>query len=217
MAKDEIGRLGIVQEILRKSTDVLRLVIAPVGGRGGVTFVVCLPASQQVSAGGLHLVGIDRTTAVATTGRRGTAAGGARCVEAHTNGERQTGVARHKRGRSDSFSGRAPQGLCDNLINVLKLLNQQEDGDGPIQSIVTGLCKRSRKGLTEGLRNFIQVDNHRALVVGYLREVLGSFKVREEGYPEVKVRESPDEMTLGAEEVCSWTSCINVDHIEKEK
>ena len=120
------------------------------------------------------------------------------------------------------FSGRAPQGLCENLINVLKLLaNQQEDGDGPIQSIVTGLCKRSRKGLTEGLRNFIQVDNHRALVVGYLREGLGSFKVRrpkgEEGYPEVKVRESPDEMTLRAEEVGSWTSCINVDHIEKEK
>ena len=128
------------------------------------------------------------------------------------------GAARHKRGRGDSFSGRAPQGLCENLINVLKLLaNQQKDGDGPIQSIVTGFCKKSRKGLTEGLRNFIQVDNHRAHVVGYLREGLGSFKVREEGYPEVKVRESPDEMTLGAEEVGSWTSCINVDHIEKEK
>ena len=38
-----------------------------------------------------------------------------------------------------------------NLINALKLLaNQQEDGDGPIQSIVTSLCEVSRKGLTEG-------------------------------------------------------------------
>ena len=34
----------------------------------------------------------------------------------------------------------APLGLCDNLINALKLLaNQQKDGDSTIQSIVTGL------------------------------------------------------------------------------
>ena len=33
------------------------------------------------------------------------------------------------------------QGLCENLINTLKLLtNQQRDGDSPMQSIVTGLC-----------------------------------------------------------------------------
>ena len=36
VAKEELGRLGIVQEMLRKSTDVLRRIIAPVGGRGGV-------------------------------------------------------------------------------------------------------------------------------------------------------------------------------------
>ena len=36
VAKDEIGRLGIVQEILRKSADFVRQVIAPVGGMGGV-------------------------------------------------------------------------------------------------------------------------------------------------------------------------------------
>ena len=48
----------------------------------------------------------------------------------------------------------APQGLCDNLINALELLaNQQKDGDSPIQSVVTGLCERSRKGIMEGLRN----------------------------------------------------------------
>ena len=29
------------------------------------------------------------------------------------------------------------------------------------------------------------------------------------------VRESPDEMTLGAEETGTWKSCINVDHIAK--
>ena len=55
-----------------------------------------------------------------------------------------------------------------------------------IQNIVANLCEVSRKGLTESLRNFIQVDNHRALEVGHRREGLRSFKVRrpkgEEGY-----------------------------------
>ena len=99
-----------------------------------------------------------------------------------------------------------PQGQCGILVNALKLLaNQQEDGDGLIQNIVTNLCEVSRKGLTEGLRNFIQVDNYRCFGVGHLREGLGSFKVRrpkgEEGNPEVPVRESSHELTLRAEEV----------------
>ena len=66
------------------------------------------------------------------------------------------------------------QGLCGNLINALKLLaNQQEDGDGYMQNIVTNLGEGSRKGLTDGLRNFIQVDNNRALEVGYLNKGTG--------------------------------------------
>ena len=82
-----------------------------------------------------------------------------------------------------------PPGLCGNLINALTLLeNQQEDGDGLVQNIVANLGEVGRKGPAEGLRNFIQVDNHRALEVGHLREGLRSFKVRrlkgEELYPE---------------------------------
>ena len=47
-------------------------------------------------------------------------------------------------------------------MNALKLLaNQQEDGDGLIQNIVTNLCER--KGFMEGLREFMQIDNHLAL------------------------------------------------------
>ena len=39
-----------------------------------------------------------------------------------------------------------PQGLCAHLINALKLLaNQQEDGDGHMQNIVTNLGKGCRK------------------------------------------------------------------------
>ena len=31
------------------------------------------------------------------------------------------------------------------------------------------------------------------------------------------VRDSPDELTLRAEEVCTWKSYITVDHTEKER
>ena len=57
------------------------------------------------------------------------------------------------------------------------------------------------------------------LEVGHLWEGLRSFKVQrpkgEEGNPEVPVRESPGELTLEAEEMGTWKSCINVDHIAK--
>ena len=40
----------------------------------------------------------------------------------------------------------APLGLCDHLINALKLLaNQQTDGGSKIQSIVTRLHEKTRK------------------------------------------------------------------------
>ena len=107
-----------------------------------------------------------------------------------------------------------PQGLCGNLVNALKLpANQQEDGDGLVQNIVTNLCEGSRKGLTGGLREFIKIDNHRAPELGHLNEGLGTFGVRRpkgsEGFPEVTVRESPDELTLQAEEVGTWKSYIS--------
>ena len=40
------------------------------------------------------------------------------------------------------------------VVESVFMANQQKDGDSPIQSIVTGLCERSRKGILEGLRNF---------------------------------------------------------------
>ena len=74
------------------------------------------------------------------------------------------------------------------------LANQQEDGDGLI------LCEESRNGLTEGLREFRQIDNHRAQEVGHVREGLGPFKVRrpkgQEGCKKLTVREGPDELRL---------------------
>ena len=89
-----------------------------------------------------------------------------------------------------------PKGLYANLINGLKLLaNQHEERDGLIQNIVTHLGKESRKGLTEGLREFIKIDNERTLEVGYLDEGTGKFEVRKpkvsERCPEVIVRGEP--------------------------
>ena len=82
-------------------------------------------------------------------------------------------------------------------------------------------CEGIRERLTNGLREFLKIDNHRALEVGHLSEDLGSLEVRRakesEGYPEMTVRESPDELTLRAEEVETCKSYINVDHIEKER
>ena len=64
-------------------------------------------------------------------------------------------------------------------MNALKLLaNQQEDGDGLLQNIVKDLGKERRRGLTDGLREFIEVDNERALNVGELRRGTGTCKVR---------------------------------------
>ena len=80
------------------------------------------------------------------------------------------------------------------LINALKLLaNRQENGDGLLQNIVTCLGKGSRKGLTEGLREFIK----RAFEVGYLNQGMETCKVRKpkvpEGCSEVTVRKNSDE------------------------
>ena len=134
--------------------------------------------------------GSRRQKETATTESRSTAVGGAQSVEKFewrapnrlTVGTKQVSVPVRQR----FFSAHAaPQGLCENLINALKLLtNHQRDGESPIYSIVTGLCERSRKGIMEGLRNFIKVDNHCALNVGQLGEGVRPFQVRRTKFEE---------------------------------
>ena len=72
---------------------------------------------------------------------------------------------------------------------------------------MTDLGKGSKKGLTDGLREFIKIDK-----AGKLRKP----KVPE-GCPEVTVRENSEELTLRAEEVGTLKACNNVDHIAKRK
>ena len=59
---------------------------------------------------------------------------------------------------------------------------------------MTNLGKGSRKGLTDGLREFIKVDNEGAIARH------GNIKVRKpkalEGRSDVMVRESPDELDI---------------------
>ena len=61
------------------------------------------------------------------------------------------------------------------------------------------LRKESRKGLVNGLREFIEVDKERALGVGSLSRGTRTFQVRKpkvpEGCPEVIVMENSDELS----------------------
>ena len=63
----------------------------------------------------------------------------------------------------------APQGMCDNLSNALKLLaNQQKDGDSPVKMVVQGLLK-----IMDGPRKCNAVDN-RAEKIGDLEKLTWS-------------------------------------------
>ena len=70
-------------------------------------------------------------------------------------------------------------------------------------------------------REFIKVDNERALDVGALRQGTGTFQVRKPKAPEggsgVVVRESPDELTLRAEEANTSKALINVNTTLNQK
>ena len=133
---------------------------------------------------------------------RSTAAGGAESVEKYDwRAPNRLLVAQTGSSSSQAkvFKEHAvPQSLCENLIHALTLLaNQQKDGDSPVQSIVAKLCQRNRKGLVEGLKNFIEVDNRSALDVGDLKKGTRSCEVRrpkceEEGH-DVSIREGPEE------------------------
>ena len=165
---DDIGRLSITQKILRKRTDFLRRIIAPVDGMGGVILsnvcphCICFPLDDYiwwVSTG--HGDGNNRKKKHCNWW---CSACGGQCEWRAPNRILvvQLGVNANE---AKVFKAHVAQlGLCDNLIYALKLLaNRQKDGDSPIQSIVTGLHEWNRRGIMDGLRRFIQADNHRAV------------------------------------------------------
>ena len=124
--------VSIVQEIMFKSTDYLRRIIAPVedyvwwvSGRS-TTKWWCVNCGERYDWRQPNRLMVVET---------GESFEQAQVFKAHA----------------------VPRGLCANLKNTLELLaNQQEDGDRLLQSVVTNLGKGSRKGLTDGLREFIK-------------------------------------------------------------
>ena len=133
------------------------------------------------------------------------------------------GANRNRRRQSESLqSARSAFGTMWQFINALKLLaNQQKDGDSPIQSIVTGLHERSRRGIMDGLRRFIKADSHSAVDVGGLRRGTISVNVKKlqfsEACPQPVVREGADELALRAHEVGTQRTFNNTKHIELER
>ena len=120
------------------------------------------------------------------------------------------------------FGAHAPQGLCDNLINSRKLLtNQQKDGDCPVESIVTGVREKSRRGMMDGLRKFTEVDNHEAAKVDGLRHGINSVQVVKPRFTaesaEAVIREGADALTLRAEEVGVRRTFVDATHVEDER
>ena len=99
----------------------------------------------------------------------------------------------------------APQGGCDNLINALKLLaNQQEDGDSPVRMIVPRLLEKNRRKIMDGRRLFIAVDNYTAVMIEDLEKETTSKKVVKPRFTThflgAVIREGADERTLRAHE-----------------
>ena len=208
--------MSIVQEIMIRSADNLRRTTAPVGGQGGVTMSCLCPHCNRFPLEDYvwWVSGRNHKVVVRKLWKKYDWRQPNRLLVVQTGESFQ---------QAKVFKTHAvPQDLCANLINALRLLaNQQEDGDGLLQNIVLDLCQESRKGLTDSLREFIKVDNERALDVGYLSRDTGTFQVRKpkvpEGCQEVIVRESLDELTLRAEELGTSKALINVDHIEQER
>ena len=168
-AKDEAASLSVVQGILLRSTDFLRRIIAPVGGQGGVTLSYVCPRCNSFSLED-HIWWVTHRKEekacnwwCATCGclHDKRAPNRMLVVQVGTNASRPKVFKAHA----------APHGLCENLVNALKLLaNQQVDGDSPIESIVKGLHEKSRIGMMSGLRRLSEADNHKTVEVGQLNE-----------------------------------------------
>ena len=126
VASEDIGRLSIAQEILRKMTDFLRRIIAPVDGMGGVTMshvcphCSCFPLDDYnwwVSTG--HEDGNHRKKKHCNWWCA--ACGGQHEWKAH-NRILVVQLGANANEAKVFKAHAAPLGLCDNSTNALKLL-----------------------------------------------------------------------------------------------
>ena len=196
VALEDIGRLSIAQDALRNSTDFLRRTYHQCLVWVGVTLSYVCPHCDRfpledymwwVSSG--HGDGNNRR-------KKQCSWCAASCGQYDWRAPDRTLVIQlgADANRAKVFKAlAAPLGLCDNLVNVKHLANEDQDGDRPIQSIVTGLHEGSRRG--------IHVKK------GQLSEA----------FPGAVVREGVGELTLEAEEVCTQRAFIDTKHIEPER
>ena len=130
-----------IANILRKSTDFLRRIIAPSGGEGGVTLSYVCPHCHTASGG-------SRGDTATATRRKGALWWRVR-LEAPNRVlviEKQHGPPRSKK-----FFGRTQHHR-----------EPQKDGDSPVRMIVAGLLGKGRRRRMDGLRSFIGVVNYAA-------------------------------------------------------
>ena len=202
MAREEVGRLGIVQVWTFFEADHWAS-----RWKWKSHLVENLPTLEQFPLGGPHLVVIDRTRSSNNRKKKHCSWRCAVCGGKYDwSAPNRTLVVQLGTSEDEATVFRThavPQRLCENFINVLKLLaNQQRDGDNAIQNIVTGVVEKSWERITNGLRSFIALDNYCAVEVGHLRKGQRTFRVKKpkigEDHSEVP-RERSDDLTLRAE------------------
>ena len=223
VARDAVERLGIVQEIFRKSTDfLLRIILRQsVEWEESRCRISICPHCNSFPLED-HIRWVSTGHGDSNNGKKKHCSWWCAACGGQYEWRAPNRILVVQLGTSATeakeFKAHAvPEGLCDDLINALKRLgNQQTDGDCPMQNTVTGLQERSRERVRNGLRSFIELDNHGALDVGHLRQCLRPFTVKKtklsEDHPEV-LREGADDLTLRVEEVDILQACINVDHM----
>ena len=197
VAMEDIDLLS--KRFLRKSADFLETDHRTSRRNGRSHPVERLPTLRLLPFWTTTCGGFRQDTETATTERRSFTTGGVQHAEANTNGEAPNRISAVQiRANADtakvSNAHAAPLGLNDNLVNAGKLLaNQQNDGDSPVQSIVTGLHESSRRGMKDGLRRCTEPDNHSAVDVGDLRRGTKAVNVKKpqfsEAFPEAAIRE----------------------------
>ena len=154
--QEDDERKFIVQQIMQKSTDFLMRIIVPVEGQGGSHCRTCA----------LTIMSSRWKTATSCATKHGKqcnwwcAACGGQHRWRNPNG---IFVLQDSSDRREARAHAPPQGVCENLVNAVKLLAGQLGGG----SVVEGLQERRLK-VTELRRHL--VDNHGAVKVGELEK-----------------------------------------------
>ena len=159
LKQEDEDRQSIVQHILRKCQDFMRRIVVSVKDQGGGHFVVRTVTDSRlnITFGGF-CVGTERSSAAGSV--RLVADSGMREIRTESWSYNPARSARDAMFRPHA----APQGMCDKLINALKILaNQQKDGDSPVKMVVQGWREMSKLRTMDRLRYFIMVDDHQVV------------------------------------------------------